>query len=191
MAIHRSGRRSSLLVLRTRFGATRMVSRSMSGWRKRLNKTRPLAPAWVSRSTMLGSELKNGPSLTAMGIVTTFSNSLDKLDVARFDVAGGQVGIGDDVVDIQLQGIGAGLLDQPAVAGPTLPWTCRSSCRSPGSRATAWPPRCGGGRRRARCCSRPSRGSTKGPRGSSPHRARRSGRSPSRHARSAPRTTRA
>ncbi len=40
----------------------------MSGWRKRLNRTNPSAPAKASFRAMLGSELKNGPIFTASGI---------------------------------------------------------------------------------------------------------------------------
>ena len=45
-----------------------MVSRSMSGWKKRLNSTRPSAPASASRTPMLPIALKYGPTLTAKGI---------------------------------------------------------------------------------------------------------------------------
>ena len=44
----------------------------MSGWRKRLNSTRPSAPASTSRRAMLAMALKYGPTFTANGMETDF-----------------------------------------------------------------------------------------------------------------------
>ena len=133
----------------------------MSGWKKRLNRTRPSAPAATSRLAMLGSELKNGPILTASGIDDRLPDGLHQLEVLVLDVAPRSVGVGGHEVDVQLQGIGAGLLDHAWRSGPSRRGGAVEAGDDRDRSAPAWRlatmPQVGV---RARCCSRPSRGST-------------------------------
>src|SRR5450755_105777 len=70
-AIHVRGNPASTgLESATEEGTAASVSRSISGCRKRLNRTSASAPASSSRSAISPAELKYGPSLTATGTVT-------------------------------------------------------------------------------------------------------------------------
>ena len=42
----------------------------------------------------------------------------DDVEVGGLDVGRGAVGIGGDVVEVELDGVGAGVFDEPRVAGP-------------------------------------------------------------------------
>ena len=90
----------------------------MSGCRKRLNSTSPSAPASSSRSAISPVELKYGLSLTATGTLTTALTVLEDVDVALLDVAAGKLRITGEVVDVQLDRGGAGLLQRGRVVGP-------------------------------------------------------------------------
>ena len=59
----------------------------MSGCRKRLNSTRPSAPASSRRSAISPVELKYGPSFTATGTLTAALTLAQDLDVPLLDLA--------------------------------------------------------------------------------------------------------
>ena len=63
-------------------------------------------------------ELKYGPSLTATGMRHFVLHGLDQVDVLLLDLLAGDVGVDRDVVDVQLQRVGAGLLHLLGVAEP-------------------------------------------------------------------------
>ena len=94
MAIQRSGSSSSSLLLSTRRGSTARVSRSMSGWRKRLNSTRPSAPVLTSRLAMLAIELKYGPDLDGQGNGNCPTDAGNQVEVLVLDLAGRHVEVG-------------------------------------------------------------------------------------------------
>ena len=95
------------------------VSGSMSGCMKRLNSTRPSAPARSSRRAISPGELKYGPSLTATGMLHRRLDRGEDLDVAaaRRPAAPDQRVTGQ-VVDVQLDRGGARLLHGGRVVGP-------------------------------------------------------------------------
>ena len=121
MAIHRSGTNSSAGVLRWSCGWASMLSRSMSGWKKRLNNTSPSAPASASRRPMLAIALKYGPTFTANGIEIDSFTAATSSEIAGFHVPAGHVRVGGDEVDVQLQGVGPGVLHHLGVADPAAP----------------------------------------------------------------------
>ena len=67
---------------------------------------------------MSPTELKNGPIFTASGIVHRAAHGLDEVDVALLDRGAALVGVGGDEVDVQLERVGAGVLDQARVLDP-------------------------------------------------------------------------
>ena len=109
----------------TSLGTISRVSRSMSGWRKRLKSTSPSAPASTSRLAMWPIELKYGPTFTASGMEIDCFTAATRSTYRVFDVAAGHVQIGGDEVDVQLQGVGPGVLHQPGVADPAAAGWCR------------------------------------------------------------------
>ena len=65
---------------------------------------------------MLAMELKYGPSLTATGMRDFVLHGVDQVDVLLLHLLAGDVGVHRDVVDVQFQRIGAGLLHLLGVA---------------------------------------------------------------------------
>ena len=91
----------------------------MSGWRKRLKRTSPSAPASSSRNASSPVELKYGASLTATGTVTA---SLTRAKMSRWRCSTSRpevCGSPGQVVDVQLDRGRAGVLHRHGVVGPT------------------------------------------------------------------------
>ena len=91
MAIQRSGTSSSKGVLSTSRGEVSSVSRSMSGWRKRLKSTSPSAPASTSRLAMLPMALKYGPDLHGQRDRDRLLHRGHQIEIAGLDVAAAHV----------------------------------------------------------------------------------------------------
>ncbi len=75
IAIQRSGISDSYDELRLSVGTTFMPDSEMLGYRKRLNRTNPLAPAIARRWAMFAIAEKYGPTLTASGMEMELATS--------------------------------------------------------------------------------------------------------------------
>ena len=97
---------------------TASVSGSMSGCRNRLKSTSPSAPASSSRSAISPVELKYGRELDRHRHGHRVLDARQDVEVALLDVAAGGMRVAREVVDVQLDRGGAGVLHRPGVVGP-------------------------------------------------------------------------
>ena len=162
--IQRSGSRRSSGSLSVRWGTTTSSSRSRSGAKGRLNRTRPRTPVSARRRARCGSEDQNGPSFRATGMSTASSTSTDRRQQGGLDLGRGQDGVGGHDVHVQLERVGAGVGQQAPVAHPA-PAADGVEAGDDGDRQRRPSPRPPGpGSGQARCCSRRARGSSRSPR---------------------------
>ena len=103
-----------------RRATTASASGSMSGCRKRLNSTSASAPASSSRSAISPMELKYGLELDRDRHGDRGLDALQDVDVALLDVAAGDARVAGQVVDVQLDRGGAGVLHRARVVGPAV-----------------------------------------------------------------------
>ena len=83
-----------------------------------MKSTSASAPASSSRSAISPVELKYGLSLTATGTLTVLLDPLQDVDVPLLDVAARDVRVAGEVVDVQLDRGGAGILHRPGIVDP-------------------------------------------------------------------------
>ena len=78
---------------------------------------------------MFAKLVKNGLSFTATGIVTSRLHRLQDIQVGLLHFAAGQIHVGGNAVNVQLQGVRAGLLDLLGVFASSRRPTSRSGWR--------------------------------------------------------------
>ena len=70
-------------------------------------------------------ELKYGPTLTARGMDTDCLTAATRSRYRASTSLAAHLHVGGDEVDVQLQGVGPGVLDQLGVTDPAAAWRCR------------------------------------------------------------------
>ena len=118
-AHHRRGRSSSPGVDRWAWSTTSSASRSTSGWRNRLNSTRPAAPARTSRAARWARAEYRGRQLDRDGHLHLRAHLADQLDELVLHLRRGVVWVGCHGVGVELDRRGTGVHLLAGVAGPS------------------------------------------------------------------------
>ena len=118
MAIQRSGSRSSSLLLRTRCGLDGQRLQVDVGLEEAVEQDQAVGPGAEQPLGHVGQRAEERADLDGQRDRDRRPDGRHQVEVLVLDLRRGLLGVGGHEVDVQLQGVGAGLLDQLAVADP-------------------------------------------------------------------------